>query len=217
MSTKRIAVVLSGCGVYDGAEIQEAVLTMLAINRQGADYQCFAPDIEQAHVINHLTGKEMHETRKVMPEAARIARGNMKPLDQFSANDFDALIFPGGFGVGKNLCSFAFEGIHCTVNPDAEKAVRSMFQASKPIGALCLAPVLIAKILGRGTLTIGRDPETAQAIEKLGGKHSVTAQGQIIVDEKNKVVTAPCYMLDATIGQIADETDKVVRAILKMT
>jgi len=217
MSTKKFAVVLSGCGVYDGAEIQEAVLTLLAINRQGAEYQCFAPDVEQAHVVNHLTGEEMHETRKVIIEAARISRGNIQPLDQFSANDFDAIIFPGGFGVGKNLCTFAFDGIDCTVNPDAEKAVRAMFQASKPIGALCLSPVLITKILGEVNVTIGQDVETANAIKSLGGKHFGTWHGEITIDEKNRIVTAPCYMLDASIGQIAEETEKVVKTLLQMT
>ena len=132
---KKIAVVLAGCGVYDGAEIHEATLTLLAIARQGAQYQCFAPDINQAHVINHLTGKEMPETRNVLVEAARIARGKIKPLSDYRATEYDSIIFPGGFGVAKNLCTFAFDGEKCTVNKDVEKAIRTTVVAEKPIGA----------------------------------------------------------------------------------
>jgi len=213
---KRIAVVLAGNGVYDGAEIHEATLTLLAIARQGAQYQCFAPDINQAHVVNHLTGKEMPETRNVLVEAARIARGNIKPLSAYIASEFDAIIFPGGFGVAKNLFSFAFDGINCTVNPDVEKAVRSTVVAEKPVGALCISPVLIAKILVDVEVTIGNDKRTANAIESFGGTHINSTHGEIVVDEKYKLVTTPCYMLDATIDQIADGADNLVRKILEL-
>ena len=134
--------VLSGCGVYDGAEIHESTLTMLAIARKGASYQCFAPDIKQAHVINHLNGEEMPEIRNVLVEAARIARGNIKPLTEYNANDFDAIIFPGGFGAAKNLCTFAFDGVECVVIPQVENAIRETVAAEKPIGAFCISPVL---------------------------------------------------------------------------
>lgn len=213
---KKIAVVLAGCGVYDGAEIHEATLTMLAISRNGAQYQCFAPDVEQAHVVNHLTGEEMPEKRNVLVESARIARGNIKPLSKYKAEDFDALIFPGGFGVAKNLCTFAFDGIKCKVNPDVEKAVRTTVVAEKPIGALCISPVLLAKILTEVEVTIGNDEGTANAIENLGATHIKTTHGEIVTDVKYKLVTTPCYMLDATIGQIADGAENLVKKVLEL-
>ncbi|MFV0269132.1 MAG: isoprenoid biosynthesis glyoxalase ElbB [Draconibacterium sp.] len=213
---KKIAVVLAGCGVYDGAEIHEATLTMLAISQQGAEYQCFAPDVKQAHVVNHLTGEEMPESRNVLVEAARIARGNIKPLSEYKASDFDAIVFPGGFGAAKNLCTFAFDGPDCSVNPDVESAIRSTVVAEKPVGALCISPALITKVLGDVEVTIGQDAGTAAAIEKLGATHVATTHGEIVVDNKYKVVTTPCYMLDATISQIADGANKVVAKILEM-
>jgi enhancing lycopene biosynthesis protein 2 len=213
---KKIAVVLAGNGVYDGAEIHEATLTLLAIARNGAQYQCFAPDINQAHVVNHLTGKVMPETRNVLIEAARIARGKIKPLSAYRTVDFDAIVFPGGFGVAKNLCTFAFDGVNCKVNTDVEKAIRSTIVAEKPIGALCISPVLIAKVLVDVEVTIGNDEATASAIETFGGTHKKTSHGEIVVDKKYKLVTTPCYMLDATIDQIADGADNLVRKILEL-
>ena len=212
---KKFAVVLSGCGVFDGAEIHEAAMTLLAIAQQGATYEIFAPDINQHHVINHITGKEMPEKRNVLVESARIARGKIKPLSQFSATDFDAIIFPGGFGAAKNLSTVAFHGPDATVNPDVEKAVKAMHAAGKPIGALCIAPAVIAKILGNVEVTIGNDPGTAQAIEKMGGKHVKTSHGEVTVDRKNKVFTTPCYMLDATIVQIYEGASNIVREVLR--
>lgn len=212
---KKFAVVLSGCGVFDGAEIHEATLSMYAIKKQGAEYEIFAPDIEQHHVINHITGDEMNEKRNVMVEAARIARGNIKPLSEFNAADFDAILFPGGFGVAKNLCTFAFEGADCKVDADTEKAIKEMYKAGKPIGALCISPVVVAKILGNVELTIGQDKDTADAVEKMGAHHKQTNHGEVIIDAKNNVYTTPCYMLDANIVQIGDGAENIVRAILK--
>lgn len=217
MSTKpAFAVVLSGCGVYDGAEIHEAVLTLLAIDRLGGSYACFAPDMPQHHVVNHLTGQESPEKRNVLAESARIARGKIAPLSAFEATQFDALVFPGGFGAAKNLCSFAFDGPDCKVNPDVERAVRAMHAAGKPIGALCIAPALMAKLLRGAEVTIGNDPGTAQAIEKMGGKHHIRTHGEVVVDAGLKLVTSPCYMLDATIGQIADGAENTVRTLMGM-
>lgn len=213
---KKIAVVLSGSGVFDGAEIHEATLTLYAIAKNGAVYEIFAPDIIQHHVINHISGVEMKETRNVLIESARIARGKIKPLSAFHADDFDAIIFPGGFGAAKNLSTFAFEGENCSVNPDVEKAVKSMVEKKKPIGALCISPVIIAKILGDVQLTIGQDKGTAAAVEKMGASHRNTTHGEIVVDNKFKVVTTPCYMLDASIVQIAEGADAVVKAVLKL-
>jgi len=214
---KNIAVVLSGSGVYDGAEIHEATLTMLAIAQQGAKYQCFAPDINQAHVVNHLTGEEMHEIRNVLVEAARIARGNIKPLTEYKASDFDAIIFPGGFGAAKNLCTFAFDGTDCIVIPEVEEVIRDTVKAKKPIGALCISPVLVTKVLGDVEVTIGDDQGTVDAIIELGGKHKKTTHGEVIIDKKYKLVTTPCYMLDATIDQIANGAQNVVKKVLEMT
>ncbi len=213
---KKFAIVLAGCGVYDGAEIHEATLTMLAISRQNAEYQCFAPDIDQAHVVNHLTGNEMNEKRNVLVESARIARGNILSLADFNSSDYDAIIFPGGFGVAKNLCSFAFDGAYCSVNADVQKAVTEMFRAGKPIGALCISPVLISRIIGGAEVTIGNDPSTASAVETMGGKHIEANHGEVVVDKTNRIVTTPCYMLDANISQIADGADNIVRTILGM-
>ena len=213
---KNIAVVLSGNGVFDGAEIHEATLTLLATVRNGAKYQCFAPDMEQAHVINHITGEEMPEKRNVLVEAARIARGNIKSLTEYKAEDYDAIVFPGGFGVAKNLCTFAFDGDECTVNPDVEKAIRDTVAVKKPVGALCISPVLITKVLGDVKVTVGNDEDTIKAVAAMGGKHEQTTHREIIVDEKYKIVTTPCYMLDATIDQIATGAENAIRKILEL-
>lgn len=213
---KKFAVVLSGNGVFDGAEIHEAILTIYAIAKKGAAYEIFAPDIPQHHVINHITGDEMDETRNVLVESARIARGNIKALSDFSGKDFDALVFPGGFGAAKNLSSFAFDGVDCKVNPDVEKAIREMISLGKPVGALCISPVILAKILEDVELTIGQDTGTAEAVEKMGATHKNTSHGEVVVDQKHKVVTTPCYMLDASIDQIGDGAENVIDAILRL-
>jgi enhancing lycopene biosynthesis protein 2 len=213
---KKIAVVLAGNGVFDGAEIHEATLTLLAISQKGAEYQCFAPDVNQAHVVNHITGEQMNETRNVLVEAARIARGNIKALSEYDASAFDAIVFPGGFGAAKNLCTFAFDGTDCTVNADVEKAIRSTVVAEKPVGALCISPVLIAKVLGGVQVTIGDDQATADAIKTFGATHVKTTHGEIVVDEKYKVVSTPCYMLDASIEQIAVGANNVIAKILEL-
>ena len=212
---KKFAVILSGCGVFDGAEIHEATLSMYAIKKQGADYDVFAPDIMQHHVVNHITGEEMPEARNVLVESARIARGKIQPLSKFNPAGYDALLFPGGFGAAKNLSTFAFDGPDCKVNTDVEKAVKGMYEASKPIGALCIAPVLLAKILGKGNLTIGQDKGTAGAVEKLGAKHKSTVHGEVVFDKENKLFTTPCYMLDANIAQIGEGAENIVKTMLE--
>lgn len=213
---KKIAVVLAGNGVFDGAEIHEATLTMYSIVKHGAIYEIFAPNINQHHVINHITDEEMSEKRNVMVEAARIARGKINDLTDFKASDFDALIFPGGFGVAKNLCSFAFDGANCTINSDVENAIKNMIELKKPIGALCIAPILLAKILKDAELTIGQDKNTAEAIKTMGAKHIETTHGELVIDKKNNIVTTPCYMLEANIVQIAEGANNVVKAILNL-
>ncbi|MCW8914951.1 MAG: isoprenoid biosynthesis glyoxalase ElbB [Magnetovibrio sp.] len=216
MSTSpKVAVILSGCGVFDGAEIHESVFTLYALDKRAANYQCFAPDIDQAQVIDHIKGEVVEgESRNVLVESARIARGNIKPLSDYNAADFDALALPGGFGAAKNLSNFAFEGRNCTVNADVERAIKDTVAASKPMAALCIAPAVMAKVLDGVEVTIGQDEATAASIEAMGAKHSATGHGGIAIDPKYKLVTAPCYMLDSTITQVADGADAAIEALL---
>lgn len=213
---KKFAVILSGCGVYDGAEIHEATLSLLAIDKAGALYQCFAPDIQQHHVVNHLTGKEVKESRNVLVEAARIARGKIKPLTEFYTADFDYLLLPGGFGVAKNLCSLAFDGPDCQINREVELAIIHMHKAAKPIGALCIAPALLARVIEGATVTIGDDEGTTIAIEKMGGIHQEKGHGEITIDKKNRLVTTPCYMLNASISQVESGVNATIKALLSL-
>lgn len=212
---KTFAVVLSGCGVYDGAEIQEAVLTMLAIKKNGCEYKIYAPDTDQYHVMNHLTGKPSHEKRNILVESARIARGDIQPLSAFRASDADAIIFPGGFGAAKNLSTWAYEGEEARINPDVEKAVDTMMKAGKPVGAMCIAPVILAKLVKETKLTTGNDKASREYIEKMGSDYSITTHGQVVADREKKIFTAPCYMLDANIVQIAEGTENLVKEMLK--
>ncbi|MDH3328880.1 MAG: isoprenoid biosynthesis glyoxalase ElbB [Desulfobulbaceae bacterium] len=217
MQSKMIGVILSGCGHQDGAEIHEATLTLWAIHKHGSDFQCFAPDIPQHHVLNHITGQEMNEQRNVLIESARIARGKIKDIRQFNPVEFDALILPGGVGAAKNLCTYAFEGPDCSVNPDLERIIKAMHDAGKPIGALCIAPVILAKVLGSVELTTGRDKSTAANISQMGARHTSTGHGEIVVDRTNRVVTTPCYMLQSRVDQIAEGAEKLVLAVLELT
>jgi len=212
---KKFAVILAGSGVFDGAEIHEATLTLLAIKKLGADYEIFAPDIPQHHVVNHITGEEMHETRNVLVESARIARGNIKSLAKFDADQFDAVILPGGFGAAKNLCTWAFEGDDCTVNPDIEKAVKEMYAHRKPIGAMCIAPVILGKLFTGSNLTTGDDKASADFIKKMGSEYTKAIHGEVIIDKERKLFTTPCYMLDANIVQIEEGTGSLVKEMLK--
>ncbi len=213
---KKFAVILSGSGVFDGSEIHEATMTLYAIMKNGGVYEIFAPDIEQHHVINHITGKEMPEKRNVLVESARIARGKIRELSEYKADDFDALIFPGGFGVAKNLSDFAFKGAGQMVLPEVERVIKETVTAGKPIGALCISPVIVAKVLEGVEVTIGSDKATAEAIEAMGSHHKQTAHGEVVLDPKYKVATTPCYMLDATILHIADGANNVVKVIFDM-
>jgi enhancing lycopene biosynthesis protein 2 len=215
-SQKKFAVVLAGCGVYDGSEIHEATMTLYAIMKNGGTYEIFAPDIPQHHVINHLTGEEMDETRNVLVESARIARGKIRAITEFKAGEFDALVFPGGFGVAKNLSDFAFDSENYQVDTEITRVVRDMIKLNKPVGALCISPVLLARIIDKPVLTIGDDPGTAGALEKTGAVHKVSGHGDVVVDQDYKLVTSPCYMLDANILQISEGADATIREILKM-
>ncbi|MBI5164641.1 MAG: isoprenoid biosynthesis glyoxalase ElbB [Magnetospirillum sp.] len=217
MAKPVFAVVLSGCGVMDGSEIHETVLALLAIDRQGGVAQCFAPDIDQLDVIDHRTQRAVAgERRNVLAESARIARGRIKPLSAFDPAKADGLVFPGGYGAAKNLCSFALDGPDCTIDPDVERAIRGMAAAGKPIGALCIAPVLLARLLAPVEVTVGNDAGTASAIEQMGARHRVAGHGEVVIDRVRKVVSCPCYMLDATVSQIADDAHAAVAAMLEM-
>ncbi|WP_061707061.1 isoprenoid biosynthesis glyoxalase ElbB [Pseudenterobacter timonensis] len=212
---KKVGVVLSGCGVYDGAEIHESVITLLALARQGAQAVCFAPDKNQSEVINHLTGEPMAETRNILIEAARIARGAIQPLSQAKADELDALIVPGGFGAAKNLSSFASQGSECHVDASLQALAQQMHAAGKPLGFICIAPALLPKIFDFPLrLTIGTDIDTAEAIEEMGGEHVPCPVDDIVVDEENKVVTTPAYMLAEDIAQAATGIEKLVERVL---
>eukprot|EP01094_Clydonella_sp_ATCC50884_P009078 TRINITY_DN1860_c0_g1_i2.p1 TRINITY_DN1860_c0_g1~~TRINITY_DN1860_c0_g1_i2.p1 ORF type:complete len:247 (+),score=74.87 TRINITY_DN1860_c0_g1_i2:41-781(+) len=216
-SGKKVAVVLAGCGVYDGAEIAESVSTLLSLSRRGAQAQCFAPDREQAHVVNHLTGEEMNEKRSIIVEAARIARGDVKDLASLDASAYDALIFPGGFGAAKNLSSFAFEGDKYTVKEDVESVVKAFHSAGKPIGMCCISPVIAAKVLKGCSVTIGNDTDVAGAIESVGAQHVSKDVHQAHVDAANKLVTAPAYMYgDAPVHEVAEGIDRMVEEVLSL-
>lgn len=212
---KKIGVVLSGCGVYDGAEIHEAVITLLAIARNGAEAVCFAPDKTQADVINHLTGEPMAESRNVLIEAARLARGAIQPLADAQAHRLDALIVPGGFGAAKNLSNFATQGSACTIDPDLVRLVCDCHAAGKPLGFICIAPALLPTILQTPLrLTIGTDVDTAEVIEEMGGEHVPCPVEDIVVDDEQKVVTTPAYMLAQRIDEAACGIEKLVARVL---
>ncbi len=213
---KKFAVILAGCGVFDGAEIHEATMTLYAIMKNGGIYDIFAPNINQHHVINHITGEEMPENRNVLVESARIARGKINDLNVFKASEYDAIIFPGGFGVAKNFSDFAFKGANQTVNQQIEQVIKEMAALKKPIGALCISPAIVAKVLEGVEITIGQDKGTADAIEAMGANHIKSMHGEVVIDTKYKVVTTPCYMLDANILHIADGANNLVKAIFKL-
>lgn len=215
---KKIGVVLSGCGVYDGSEIHEAVLTLLAIDRNGAETFCMAPDMEFAEV-NHLSGQPTGTTRNVLVESARIARGKITDIAAIKAADLDAIIFPGGFGAAKNLCNFAVKGAAATVHPEVARLVREMAAAKKPIGAICIAPALIAAILGKEyspEVTIGSDAGTAAAINATGSIHKECPVRELVIDRKNRIVTTPAYMLASCISEAAEGIEKAVKAVIDM-
>jgi enhancing lycopene biosynthesis protein 2 len=215
----KVAVVLSGCGHKDGAEIREAVLSLLSLDRQGAQVSLFAPDTLQAEVIDHLTGTEVPERRNILSEAARIARGDVKPLAQARADDFDALVLPGGFGAAKNLSDFASKGAKCKVLPDLERLIRDFHAQQKPIGAICISPaVLVAALRGKAkpVVTIGDDTGVAGAIEAMGGRHKNCPTQDCVADAENRVVTTPAYMRDDRLSRIAEGIDKLVAEVVRM-
>lgn len=217
----KVGVVLSGCGVYDGAEIHESVITLLTLDRAGVKVQCMAPDVEQMHVVNHLTGEVSEgESRNVLVEAARIARGDIVDIAKVKGEELDALIFPGGFGAAKNLCDFAVRGADCKVHPEVLRLTREMMGANKPVGVICIAPTVMAKVMedsGKSVdLTIGTDEETAATIENMGASHISCLVREFVVDKENKVVSTPAYMLANRISEAADGIERLVREVLAL-
>ena len=218
MEKKKFAVVLSGSGVYDGAEIHEAVLTLLFLDRAGASVQCMAPDMDQFHVINHLTQQESDEKRNVLVESARIARGDIRDVGSVSAEEIDALIIPGGFGAAKNLSDFAIKGPDAQVHPQVNRLLAEMAGQGKPIGAICIAPATLTRALSERSpsVTIGNDVGTAAGIETMGGTHCDCPVDDICVDEKNRIVTTPAYMLGPGIKDVAAGIEKLVDKIISL-
>jgi len=215
---KKIGVVLSGCGVRDGSEIHEAVCALLAIDQQGCEAVCMAPNADFS-VTDHLTMQESGTKRNILVESARIARGNIRDIKDVTALDLDAVVFPGGFGAAKNLCDFALKGAAASVHPEVGRLLKEMAAAGKPIGAICIAPALIAAALGREytpTLTIGNDAGTAAEIEKTGSRHEECPVSEIVVDTKNKIVSTPAYMLAERISQAYEGIEKCVKEVIKL-
>jgi enhancing lycopene biosynthesis protein 2 len=215
-----VGVILSGSGVFDGSEIHEAVSILLALDRRGATILCMAPNIPQTQVINHLTNKPEKQQRNVLEESARIARGKIQDLANVKAEDLDAVIFPGGFGAAKNLCSFATKNTDATVDENVKRLLIEMHDAKKPIGLACIAPVIAAKVFGamnlKPKLTIGNDPAVADAINKMGGEHHEVGPAEIFIDEANRIVTTPCYMNDVGPWTVYQGAEKMVEEVLRL-
>lgn len=215
---KKVAVILSGCGVFDGAEIHESVFALLSIAQQGAQYSCFAPDTEQLHVVNHLTGSvEENAQRNVLVESARIARGSIQPVTECNVEAFDAIIIPGGFGVAKNLCTFALDGDKSRVNEQVMAVCKAFAVAKKPAGYACISPALAASVYGNGVkLTIGNDGDTANALEGMGAEHIDSIVDEVVIDATNKLVTTPAYMLAENIVDAYKSISAMVQTVLSM-
>ena len=214
----KVGVLLAGCGVFDGAEIHEATLTLYFLDKEGVEIVCMAPNIPQKEVINHITGEKMDEERNVLVEATRIARGNIKDINEVSADDIDALIMPGGYGVAKNFSNFLEKGADAEVIPEVKRLLVEMFEKGKPIGAVCISPVILAAALkeAKAKLTIGSDEQVAKAIESMGQQHLVCPVSEALVDEEHKIVSTPAYMEGKTIKDVAEGIEKLVKEVIRL-
>lgn len=214
---KKVAVILSGCGVYDGAEIHESVLSLLAIEQNGASWHCFAPDIDQFHVINHAAGQEMGDTRNVLQESARIARGNIQAISALNPDDYDALLLPGGFGVAKNLSSFASQGTNLDVDESVLRICKAFANAEKPAGYLCISPILIPSVYGNGAKgTIGKDPDVAAAFNAMGGEHVECPVDDFVLDQSRRLLSTPAYMLATSVSEANAGISKLVKKLIDL-
>jgi enhancing lycopene biosynthesis protein 2 len=219
---KKIAVVLAGSGVKDGSEIHESVVTLLTIKRNNADYVCFAPDKNQYHVINHTDNSVMkNNERNMLTEAARIARGEIKDLKKYKPDDFDAVIFPGGLGVAKNLFTYAVDGVKCDIDPVVEKTILDTIEAGKPIGAICISPLLVARALRDSNIkprvTVGNEEDLMAAVKNMNGIPEERLVGEICYDEVNKIVSTPAYTIGKNIAEVATGIEKLVQKIIRIS
>lgn len=213
-----IGILLSGAGVYDGSEVQEAILTLLYLDQLGTNIVYLAPNKTQLHVINHNSKAVSKEsTRNILTESSRLTRGNVIDVKNINANDLDALILPGGFGAAKNLSTFALKGADCSVDPDVETLIKTLHSQKKPLGFICIAPVIAAKVIKGATVTIGQDAETAEAIENMGGTHIVANVEDIVIDKENNIISTPAYMLGLSIGDISEGISKLVNKVHKLS
>ena len=215
---KRVLVILSGCGVRDGSEIHEATLTLLALDRAGAEICCAAPDIPQTQCVDHFRGTAAKESRNVLTESARIARGKIVPLAQVDLSGIDAIILPGGLGAATNLCDFALTSGSITVEPSVKNILLDAQAAGKPLGFICIAPVIAATLFGSMGVryTIGRDQGIAARLASTGAVHVETAVTETAVDPRLKIVSTPAYMLAGRISEVEAGVSALVRDVLKM-
>lgn len=220
MAERKVGLVLAGCGVMDGSEIHEAVITLLEIARSGSEAVVMAPGGSQMDVVDHLTRKSTGESRNILVESARIARGKIREIRDVRASELDAVVLPGGYGAAKNLSNFAVEGADCSVDPDLERLLLEMHAAKKPIGAICIAPVVLARVFGRAgikvRLTIGDDAETAAKMTAMGAVHERRRVDEVLVDAENRIVTTPAYMLGPTILEVSRGIALLVPELLRM-
>ena len=213
---KKVAVILAGCGTMDGSEINETVTLLLALNQHNIEYQAFAPDENQYEVCNHVNGQRTNEKRNMMVEAARIVRGKILPLSRFNASNFDALLLPGGSGAAKNIFTYAHDGINFKVNKEVEKAIKDIHAQGKPIGAMCIAPLMVAKVLGNVNVTMGSgNCRQAKELLMIGCKHTETSHGGVAIDKENKIYSTPCFMLDATLKDVYQGAWNLIEAMIK--
>ncbi len=216
---KNIAVLLAGSGVFDGSELHEAVLSLYFIKKNGCNYTCFSVNKEQHHVVNHLTGEPSDERRNVLVESARIARGDVKNLSEYNPNNYDGLMIPGGFGVAKNLFTFAMDGEEATIDTNVQEAILKTHAAQKPIGAVCISPVLLAKAFQDSgveiSVTVGTNSGEAAAITAFGAVHHSVKASELYLDKENNIATAPAYICAKDIAEAALGIEKVVNYLCK--
>lgn len=228
MKNANVAVLLAGCGVYDGSEIHETVLTLLALVEAGASYQCIAPDKVQYHTINHLNGEIEPTNRNVLQEAARIARGDIQAIGKVNLNEFDALLIPGGFGAAKNLNQWAIAGPEGKIDPEVKALILHFVEAQKPVGAMCMGPTVVAQALAgtsfQAKLTVGSTEAASPydiagisaGMAGLGVEVEMKLKTEITIDAKLKIVSSPCYMMEADILDVRTNTKQLVSAVLEM-